>query len=152
TTPLPGNEALDFLAARLVQLLDERARAGLHRGYAERTDQGPFLQGRLDVAAQLREPSARKDVLHCSYEDFTTDIPCNQVPRATADLALQSPLLGDSVRAALRRSLRPYELVSPIALGPESFAARLPEYRPLLDLCRLLAEGLMPGADAGATS
>jgi 5-methylcytosine-specific restriction enzyme subunit McrC len=151
-----GTAALDFLAGRLARLLAERAAAGLHRAYVEKAASGPFLQGRLDVSAHLREPGGRKEQLHCRYEDFTSDIPCNQVPRATAELVLRSPLLGGSVRTALRQSLAPFAGVRPVALGPESFLAaaadRLTEaYRPLFDVCRLLAEALDPGEAAGAT-
>ena len=158
---VPGAEALDFLAGRLAHLLAERAAAGLHRDYAERAEAGPFLQGRLDVASHVREPAARKDRLHCRFDDFTADIPCNQVPRATADLALRCPLLGDGVRAALRRTLAPYAEVTSIPLQPESFSAALPDtatphlrtaYGPLLDVCRLLAEGLSPDEAAGSLS
>jgi 5-methylcytosine-specific restriction enzyme subunit McrC len=158
---VPGAEALDFLAGRLAHLLTERAAAGLHRDYAERAETGPFLQGRLDVASHVREPAARKDRLHCRFEDFTADVPCNQVPRATGDLVLRCPLLGEGVRAALRRTLAPYAEVTSIPLQPESFSAALPDtatphlrtaYRPLLDVCRLLAEGLSPDEAAGSLS
>src|SRR5262249_17339573 len=95
TAATPGTEALAFLAARLARLLTERSSAGLHRAYAERSDSGPFLQGRLDVPAQLREAGGRKDALHCRYEDFTSDVPCNQVGKATALLLLRSPLVAE---------------------------------------------------------
>ena len=155
TAAAPGTELLDFLAGQLARLLSERAARGLHRAYVERGVHGPFLQGRLDVPAQLRDAHGRKDRVHCRHEDFTTDVPCNQIPRATAELVLRSPLLGESARHALRRSLSPFAEVSPIALGPEGFASaaadRLAEaYRPLLDLCRLLAESLSPAQAAGA--
>jgi hypothetical protein len=57
-------------------------------------------------------------------------------------------------RAALRRALAPFAEVSPVALGPDSFALagadRLAEpYRPLLELCRLLAESPAPGEAGG---
>ncbi len=161
TEAVPGAEALDFLAGRLAYLLVERAAAGLHRDYAERTEAGPFLQGRLDVASHIREPAGRKDRLHCRFEDFTTDVPCNQVPRATADLVLQCPLLAEGVRAALRQALAPFAEVTPIPLRPESFRVVSPDtatppsrlaYRPLLDVCRLLAEGLSPRDAAGSIS
>lgn len=149
-----GTGALDFLAGRLARLLAERAAAGLHRAYTERAAAGPFLQGRLDVAAHLRGGGPRKDRIHCRYEEFTADVPCNQVPKATAQLVLGSPLLGDGVRAALRHALRPFDAVRAVALAPERFAAaaadRLAEaYRPLLELCRLLADSLKPGEEAG---
>ena len=54
-----GTEALDFLAGRLARLLAERVVAGLHRAYSERCEAGPFLHGRLDLAAHLRERNGR---------------------------------------------------------------------------------------------
>lgn len=154
-TAVPGAEALNFLAGRLAQLLSERAAAGLHRAYAERGAEGPFLQGRLDVPAQFRSPPGRKDLLHSRYEEFTADVPCNQVPRATAELVLRSPLLAEEVRAAVVRAAEPFAGVGPVALGPDAFDAAAPDrltepYRPLLDLCRLLADSLSPTTHAGA--
>ncbi len=156
TTPESGTEVLDFLAGQLARLLGERAAAGLHRAYAERREVGPYLHGQLDVAAQLRGPPVRKDVVHSRFDDFTADVPCNQIPKATSELVLISPLLGDTARAALRGALAAFAEIRPIALAPESFAAAEPDrrteaYRPLLDLCRLLAEQLAPGRVAGPT-
>src|SRR5262249_30155697 len=154
---VPGAEALDFLAGRLALLLGERTAAGLHRGYAERSDRGPFLQGRVDVAAQVRDGGARKDALHCRFEEFTADVPCNRVPRAVADLVLRSPLAGERARALVRQSLGGFDDVQAAPLGPDSFAQAEPDrvaeaYRPRLDVCRLLADGLAPGGREGATA
>jgi 5-methylcytosine-specific restriction enzyme subunit McrC len=157
TAAAPGAELLDPLAARLAQLLTERAAAGLYRAYAERAACGPFLQGRLDLPAHLREPPGRKDRLHCRFEDFTADVPCNQVPRATAELLLRCPLLGEAARPALCRALTAFGGVSSVQLGPDLFVTAQPTrlteaYRPLLDLCRMLAEGLEPAERAGAVA
>jgi 5-methylcytosine-specific restriction enzyme subunit McrC len=154
TTAETGTAALDFLTAQLARKLTERAEAGLHRSYRERTDSGPFLQGRLDLSTHLREPQCRKDQLHCRYEEFTIDVLCNQVPRAAAERVLASPLLSDGVRAALRRALIPFREVGLVALSPnwflEASADRLTEaYHPLFDVCRLLLEGLEPGKQSG---
>jgi 5-methylcytosine-specific restriction enzyme subunit McrC len=156
TKALPGAEGLDFLVGRLVQLLTERATAGLHRGYAERAEPTAFLVGALDVPTQLRTATAQKNQLHCRFEDFTVDVPCNQLPRATAERLLGSPLLGSSLRAALQRALQGWTGVRATDVTLKSFAAlpadRLTEsYRPLLDVCRLLIDGLTPGQAAGLT-
>jgi 5-methylcytosine-specific restriction enzyme subunit McrC len=152
---ISGSEALDFLAARLAQLLTERTVAGLHRGYAERSERGPFLHGRLDVSAQVRDGGARKDALHCRYEEFTADVPCNRVPKAVAELVLRSPLAGERARSAVRQALGGFDGIQSAPLEPDSFtqaaSGRLTEsYRPLLDLCRLLADGLAPTGREGA--
>jgi 5-methylcytosine-specific restriction enzyme subunit McrC len=151
-TPVPGAETLEFLAARLAQRMAERAAAGLHRAYAERAEQGPFLQGRLDLPAQLREAPGRKEQLHCLRDDLTADVPYNQVPKATAERLLSSPLVGEAVRAELRQALASFATVSPVAVGAEALSGlSAPEaYRPLLDLCGLLLAGLAPGEAAGA--
>jgi 5-methylcytosine-specific restriction enzyme subunit McrC len=156
-TPLPLAEDLDFLAGRLTHLLNERAAAGLHRAYQERTERGPFLQGQLDLPAHLRGRNPSKDQLHCRYEEFTADVLCNQIPKSTAELVLRSPLLSDGVRLALRRSLHAFAAVSSIAIDRNCFAAvqtdRLTEaYRPLFDLCWILVESLAPGEQSGSTS
>jgi 5-methylcytosine-specific restriction enzyme subunit McrC len=156
-TPSPAAEGLDFLAGRLARLLNERAAAGLHRAYQERADQGPFLQGQLDLPTQLRGLNRRKDLLHCRFEEFTTDIPCNQVPKATAELTLRSPLLADSFRSTLRQALEAFGAVSFIELDrahfPEILTDRLTEaYQPLLDLCRILVESLGSGKQSGSTA
>ncbi len=149
-----GAEALTFLALRLAQLVGERAAAGLHRSYAERDAATPFLQGRLDVAAQLREGPSRRDQFHCRTDELTADVPCNQVPRATLELLLRCPLVGGAAGAALRAALPVFDAVSPAELTPEAFGRAAADrgaasYGPLLDLCRLLADGLRPGlADA----
>src|SRR4051812_39548670 len=155
-TPGSGTEVLDFLAGQFAGQLMQRTAAGLHRAYRERDSQGPFLQGRLDLAAQLRETPARKDQLHSLYEDFTADVPCNQVLRATAEGLLGSALVSERVRAALRGALQGFEGISPLPPTPEVWNALARElvpvdYGPLLDLCRLLAEGLAPGEAAGTT-
>ncbi len=144
--------ALDFLAGLLARLLAERAAAGLHRGYAERSDRLPFLHGSLDVAEQLRATDARKDRLACRYDEFTADLPCNQVPRTIGERVLRCPLLGRPIRAVLEQALQAFAAVRPISLGPDAFAAAEPDrqtaaYRPLIDLCRLLAQGFPSGLD-----
>jgi 5-methylcytosine-specific restriction enzyme subunit McrC len=154
SSPEPAGELLDFLGVHLASLLTERAATGLHRDYRERDDEGPVLHGRLDLPAQLRETPGRKDRLHGRVEDLSVDVPCNQAAKATAERLLSSGLLSDGAGQALARALRGYEGVSAAPLGPELFARAQPDrrteaYRPLLDLCRLLADALAPGERCG---
>jgi 5-methylcytosine-specific restriction enzyme subunit McrC len=152
----PGWELLDLLALHLARLLEERARAGLLRSYRERDEELPFLQGRLDLAAQLREPPHGRDGFHCRHDAFGPDVPCNQAPRATAEALLRSPALGEEMRPVLRQALHGFADIAPAPLSPGLFDAaladpRAADYRPLLHLCRLLADGLQTGESTGPT-
>ncbi len=148
---------LDLLAGRFAALAAERATAGLHRDYAERAGAGPYLRGRLDAAAQARDGAPRRDRLHCRYDELTADAPCNQLPRAVAERLLARPDLDGKVRSALWAALAGFAGVSSVPLTPELCATVAPDrqaagYGPLLDLCRLLADGLTPGEAAGAAT
>jgi 5-methylcytosine-specific restriction enzyme subunit McrC len=145
----PSDGILDPLAERLARLMCERAAAGLHRDYREAREQGPYLLGRLDLAAQLRQPAGRKDQLHSRHDAFTADLPCNQVPRVVARALAESPLLGAGARARLAQALAGFSHVAEAALTPDVLAElrspRLPAaYRPLAELCLLLAAARAP--------
>jgi 5-methylcytosine-specific restriction enzyme subunit McrC len=154
--PERGTEALEFLAGQLATRMTERVAAGLHRAYREQSEQGTVLHGRLDLPAQMREAPGRKDLLHSQYDDFSVDVPCNRAVKATAEALLASPLLSLEGCAALRKALAGFEGVSSVPLSvrlwDEIEAGRLPaEYRPMLDLCRLLADSLTLNDAAGNT-
>lgn len=145
--PGPEREIIDVLASLLARLLGERAAAGLHRGYAERAEAGPFLRGQLNSSEQARNAGCRKDLLHGRVDEFTFDVPCNQVPRATAELLLGCPLVTEPVRGLLRQALAGFRDVRPCPLTEANFRAAAPDrlteaYRPLWELCQLLSEAV----------
>ena len=153
-TPTDGDPIMNFLAGQLGRLLSEGAAAGLHRGYVEAEEAGPFLHGRLNVPAQLRDGPVRKDRLHSRADAFTADVPCNRLPKATAERMLTVPPLGTSVRAALHESLRPFAEAGPAEPTVDAIDRVLSgpvphEYRPLLGLCRLIVAALSAGENSG---
>jgi 5-methylcytosine-specific restriction enzyme subunit McrC len=154
--PIDGAQVLDLLAEELARLMDERAVAGLHRDYRETIHQGPYLLGSLDLVAQLRQPAGRKEQLHSRHDAFTSELSCNQVPRTLAAQLAGSPLLGSTVRAQLTQALTGFADLSEVTLTPSVLgdlrSPRLPaSYRPLCELCLLLADTLAPSQSAGTT-
>jgi 5-methylcytosine-specific restriction enzyme subunit McrC len=158
SSPSAADGFVDLLTRVFEQCLRTRVAAGLARAYAERSGQGGILQGRPDIAAQLRDNPLHKDRLHWRCDDLTVDVPCNQAVRATLDLLLDSELPSDEVRRSLRAFLPTFAEIQP--LMPTSRIDRLDllghpaEYGPLLEICRLLLEGLTPnerGARSGAS-
>jgi 5-methylcytosine-specific restriction enzyme subunit McrC len=111
-----------------------------------------MVQGPLDIRAQLRRQNIHKETIHSRCDELTAEAPCNQLPKATAELALRSPLLSEPARSALLRVLRAFADVSSRPLDGASFdmgerTSSIPAYRPLLDLCRLLVDSLRPAMD-----
>jgi 5-methylcytosine-specific restriction enzyme subunit McrC len=145
----PGTEAIDFLARRLADGMRARVAGGLPHGYVERTDQQPFLQGRLDVAAQARESHAGRDRFHVARQEFSPDSPFNRLLKATAEAVVASPFVTSAARAALRAAVAGYAEVQSAPLDPAAFDAialdrLITPDRSLFELCRLLARGQRP--------
>lgn len=147
---------LEFFADRLVQLLEERLRAGLHRTYVERQTVGPVLQGRLDVSTQARAPGGRKDRLHGRADDWSVGNRWNQIPKAAVIRLREQPSLGAARRAALGRLLAELADVQSRSIGAADWAAchldrQTIAYAPLLDWCRLLLDSLAPDLQSGTS-
>jgi 5-methylcytosine-specific restriction enzyme subunit McrC len=145
----------DLFTARFATLLTERIAAGLHRDYVERAEVSPILRGKLDVAEQIRDTTARRDRLHGRFDEFTADIPCNRLPRAVAEALLNHPCVGDEARGPLAAALGAFGEVRAEPLTNELCQVAAPDerrcagYGPLLALCRLIAGGMTSSGIAG---
>ncbi len=154
-----GDSLINLLALRLARLMAERAAAGLRRGYRTRREVSSLVQGKIDVPEQLRRNPAQKDRVACEFEDWTTDVYFNQLPKSTAEWLSASHFITNSTRQQLRNSLRAFEGVSSIDLRrPVPILWQLglvPEYesyRSLLYLCRLLLESLTASERPGTAT
>lgn len=150
----PDDGPLDLLAGLLAARMLARARAGLHRAYRQTPTQGTHLVGPLDLPAQLRQSPFRKDQLHGRLDDLTPGLACNLVPRRLAGML--TPFVGPDARAALEQAAAAFAEVPDGPLTAELLAgldaADTPDdYRPLVGLCRLLADARAASAQAGAT-
>ncbi len=135
---------IEALAGRLMALLMERVAAGLRPGYVEREDALPYLRGRLNVSAQVR---AAQDKLHCRFDDFSVDTPWNRQVKAVVRLLFDSRLVGSEIEINLRHALSAFsevsdETASDAALGGWLDEPLISDYRPLIELSRVLCAAL----------
>ena len=73
---------LEVLITRFVALLLEILHQGLPRSYRRDTDDLPSLRGRLDITRQFTTLAASPHRLACIFDEFTADVPLNQVVKA----------------------------------------------------------------------
>lgn len=147
---------LDAWALELADGLREISSGGLVAGYAERETAGPFLRGRLCTAQLMRHAATRAvpDRWPVTESSFEIDVPWNRIPRTVGEQLLSHPGLGAEARAALDAALAPLRSLPADPVSDDDFAAaeaepRVAHYRPLLDLCRRLHDGLTAAAPAG---
>lgn len=70
---------LEILIGRFARELNESVRRGMPRAYLAHADDLPALRGRLDVTRQFTTLAASPQRLACRYDEFSRDVPINQV-------------------------------------------------------------------------
>lgn len=148
TDHAPSDDVRRFLVVMLAAQLEHLVRGGLRRGYVEHADEIPTLRGRLDLARHLRRGPALAISLPCRFEDYTADLPANQVIRYTLErigafgdqlLDLRLRRLRHAFAIASRRTFRATDL------DTFTYDRLTAHYRPIHRLCRIILAGL--GAD-----
>lgn len=143
----------DRLANILAHRILDRARKGFYHSYQPRSDQLPYLRGRIDLQRASLRPWEVK--LECHFEEHTSDIKDNQILTWTLLQILRSGLCTEnsshSVSQAYRRLL---SFAEPEPCGPESCLNRTYhrlnfDYKPMHALCRLFLEHLGPAHKIG---
>jgi 5-methylcytosine-specific restriction enzyme subunit McrC len=129
---------------------------GLIRRYREEHDVLVAPRGRIDFTAQLRRATPPSP-LECRFDEFTTDVPENQLLLGTVERLLSLAEIPRRLRSQLRSLRSRFEGVAPGRPLPVDFDrltfSRLTEhYRAPLRLARLVAENLSLRDQHGRTA
>ena len=143
----------DRLARLLAIQVLNRGRRGFYRSYQKRSDELPFVRGRLDLRSACQKPWDTK--IACHFEEHTSDVEENRIIAWTLLQILHSGLCSEQslplVRQAYRRlagfaQLSPFRAEECIA---RHYSRLNQDYQPMHALCRFFLEHRGPGHEAG---
>ncbi len=143
----------DRLARHLAVLVLSRGRRGFYRDYQKRSEQLPFVRGRLDHRAACQKPWETR--IACHFEEHTPDVDENRILAWTLLQILHSSLCTELslplVRQAFRDTagfveLRPCQAEECIA---RHYSRLNQDYQPMHALCRFFLEHMGPGHESG---
>lgn len=131
------------LARLLAEWTLRRVSRGIYRDYVAQERPLPFIRGQWQWRRSL-QPGAT--ALHCRYDEFTADVPENQILAYTLRHILRGGWCAAEVQTAVARAYhRLQTLATPVVFHPTACAnrsyTRLSEdYRPWHALCRFFLE------------
>ena len=138
-------ETVDLVTAIAQALWRQVSRAihqGLLPGYVVVEESAPVLRGRLLESAQLARHHGLALPLEIRHDEFTRDIPENQILRTACERMLLVPQVDPESSRMLRRLLRDFADVTPLRQGdpiPAWQPSRLnSRYQPALRLAELV--------------
>ena len=118
TVPVASAPDLIPVVAQALWRQTERAiRQGLLPGYVLVEESSPVLRGRLRESAQLNAHHGLPLPLEIRHDEFTVDIPENQILRTACARMLSAPRVDAESAQMLRRLLREFGDVSEIPRG-----------------------------------
>ena len=138
-------EILEFIANFFAELVEERIASGLYRWYVEREDNVRAIKGRVNFPEDFRRNFISRQLTYCRFDEFTWDIPENQIVRQVIHL-----LSGWKFRSGTCLRLRQIDSelgeitrtrFSPSAIDLITYHRLNEDYRHLHHLCRLFLEG-----------
>ena len=146
-------DVYSHLAGVLARNVMDRARAGLYRNYISDSDIFPYVRGRIDVAALIRQPCGVN--LQCQYQDFTANIMDNQILAFTLSRIAMSGVCEEDSLQNVRKAFRILSnAADTVPCRSSDCVNRLynrlnSDYHPLHALCRFFLEHSGPSADVG---
>ncbi|MEV0807414.1 restriction endonuclease [Micromonospora sp. NPDC050200] len=138
------------LAAALWRQTDRALRQGLLQGYRTVEDTSPVLRGRLRETAQLSRRAGLALPLEIRHDDYTVDIPENQILATAVDRMLRVPGIDVGSRRMLRHLAARFAGVTRLRAGEPIPAWRPSRLNERLRVALRLAELVLAGASVEA--
>jgi 5-methylcytosine-specific restriction enzyme subunit McrC len=144
-----------LLATVLAALVKRRLRIGLGREYSTFAAELPGVRGRIDFNESLKRLSFQHGRAYCAFQQFSSDVPKNQIVRSTLTRLVQigdfGPDHGRAVelRTRLRHLARELDAISLIELSAElvrrtQMCRHDADYRLMLSICLTIVQRQMP--------
>ncbi len=143
----------DLLAEILVRGVRSQVKRGLGREYLPHTNALATLRGRIDVAETVKTRGVLRRQMVCDYDELSIDTPMNRILKATMLLLARSDI-DKTRRKDLRGLLAYFADVADIDLMHVDWRLRFNRnnqaYRMLMNVCWLVAEGLLQTQNSGS--
>lgn len=137
-------ELYDRLAQVLAKRILARVRRGVYRSYLDQDDNLPYLRGRIDLCAHLKNPD--RVTLPCRFEEHTSDLEDNQILLWTMTRILECGMCTERSLPHVRQARRVLQgFACTRVFSAQSCVGRLynrlnDDYEPMHALCRFFLE------------
>ena len=144
----------DMFAAILGKGVAQQLKHGLYREYEEKTDDLTALRGKLDFQGTIKNKLMRKQVLSCEYDELSENNLLNQVLKTTMLLLIKQKGVKLENKSVLKKDLLLFdsvEYIEPTSIRWDRirYQRNNQSYRMLLNICRLVIEGLLLSTEKG---
>lgn len=144
----------DMFAAILGKGVAQQLKHGLFREYVNKSDNLTTLRGKLDIPGTVKNKLQHKQKLYCDFDELSENNLMNQVIKTTMMLLLKQNNVKLDNKSVLKKDLLFFDSVdyiepAMIKWDRIRYQRNNQSYRMLLNICRLIIDGLLLSTEEG---
>ena len=144
----------NLFAAILSKGIGRQLKQGLYREYLSRTENLSTLRGKIEMSGTIKNLTAGRRKIFCNYDELSENNLLNQILKTTAILLLRHKDVDEKYKSALKKEILFFsnvEKILPTSINWEKiyFLKNNRSYEMLINICRLILEGMLQTEDAG---
>lgn len=144
----------DMFAAILGKGVAQQLKHGLYREYVNKSDNLTTLRGKLDIQGTIKNKLQHRQKLYCDFDELSENNLMNQVIKTTMTLLIKQGNVKIENKSVLKKDLLFFDSVdyiepSEIKWGRIRYQRNNQSYKMLLNICRLVIEGLLLSTERG---
>lgn len=145
----------DMFAAILGKGVAQQLKHGLYKEYVNKSDNLTTLRGKLDIPRTVKNKLQHKQKLYCDFDELSENNLMNQVIKTTMMLLLKQKNVKLDNKSVLKKDLLFFDSVdyiepAMIKWDRIRYQRNNQSYRMLLNICRLIIDGLLLSTEQGA--
>lgn len=144
----------DMFAAILGKGVAQQLKHGLYREYVNKSDNLTTLRGKLDIPGTVKNKLQHKQKLYCDFDELSENNLMDQVIKTTMMLLLKQNNVKLDNKSVLKKDLLFFDSVdyiepAMIKWDRIRYQRNNQSYRMLLNICRLIIDGLLLSTEEG---
>ncbi len=144
----------DMFAAILGKGVAQQLKHGLYREYVNKSDNLTTLRGKLDIQGTIKNKLQHRQKLYCDFDELSENNLMNQVIKTTMTLLIKQGNVKIENKSVLKKDLLFFDSVdyiepSEIKWDRIQYQRNNQSYKMLLNICRLVIEGLLLSTEQG---
>ena len=144
----------DMFASILGKGVSQQLKRGLYQEYIMYSDNITTLRGKLNVSGTIRNKLQHKQQLSCEYDELSENNLMNQVLKTTMMLLIRQRNVSTHNKTILKKDLLLFEgvdYIEPTSIRWDMirYQRNNQSYRMLLNVCRLIIEGMLLSTEKG---
>lgn len=144
----------DMFAAILGKGVAQQLKHGLYREYVNTSDNLTTLRGKLDIQGTIKNKLQHRQKLYCDFDELSENNLMNQVIKTTMTLLIKQGNVKIENKSVLKKDLLFFDSVdyiepSAIKWDRIRYQRNNQSYRMLLNICRLVIDGLLLSTEQG---